>query len=106
MATSKEYIEYVASQLSDVGAVRFKKMFGEYMIYINDKPVFLVCDDCVYVKILPALDSILQNPPIGLPYDSAKPHYMMDPDDKDLLCAAARILEPVTPLPKPRKKRT
>jgi TfoX/Sxy family transcriptional regulator of competence genes len=34
MATTLEYIEYVAAQVADCGAVRYKKMFGEYMVYI------------------------------------------------------------------------
>ena len=39
MATTNEYIEYVCEQIKDIGEVRYKKMFGEYMVYINDKPV-------------------------------------------------------------------
>lgn len=53
MATSQEYIEFVCEQLVGVENVRYKKMFGEYMVYVNDKPVLLVCDNTVYVKKLP-----------------------------------------------------
>jgi DNA helicase-2/ATP-dependent DNA helicase PcrA len=38
-----------------VGAVRYKKMFGEYMVYVNEKPILLVCDNTVFVKILDRL---------------------------------------------------
>lgn len=39
MATTIYFIEYVCEQISSVGAVRYKKMFGEYMVYVNEKPV-------------------------------------------------------------------
>ena len=53
MSTSVSYIQFVCDQLQDFLAVRWRKMFGEYMVYVNDKPVLLVCDDTVFVKILP-----------------------------------------------------
>ncbi|MCI6817904.1 MAG: transcriptional regulator, partial [Clostridium sp.] len=52
MATSIEFIEYVCEQVSGIGIVRYRKMFGEYMVYINDKPILLVCDNTVFVKEL------------------------------------------------------
>ncbi len=42
MATSIDYIEYVCEQIRGVGEIRYKKMFGEYMVYVNDKPVIIV----------------------------------------------------------------
>ena len=32
------------------GEVWSRKMFGEYMAYLNEKPVLLVCDNTVFVK--------------------------------------------------------
>lgn len=56
MATSVDFIEYVCEQISGTGLVRYKKMFGEYMVYVNNKPILLVCNNTVYVK---QLDCIL-----------------------------------------------
>lgn len=53
MATTKDYIEYVCERLHGAGGLRYRKMFGEYMVYVNDKPVLLVCDNTVFVKIVP-----------------------------------------------------
>ena len=50
MSTSKEFVEYVCEQIHKIGFLRYKKMFGEYMIYVNDKPILLVCDNTVYIK--------------------------------------------------------
>ena len=35
MATSKEFIEYVCDRVAPFGAVNAKKMFDEYMVYID-----------------------------------------------------------------------
>ena len=105
MATGKDYIEYVCEQLDGAGAVRNRKMFGEYMVYINDKPIFLVCDDTVYVKLHEELAELLKNSSRGTPYEGAKEHYILDVDNAELLKKVSEILEPLTPLPKPKKKK-
>jgi TfoX/Sxy family transcriptional regulator of competence genes len=104
MATSVDFIEYVCDQIAGVGDVRYRKMFGEYMVYVNNKPLLLVCDDMVFVKMLDVLKDTLQDAEIGTPYEGAKPHYILDIDNRDLSQQVIEILEPLTPLPKPRKK--
>ena len=59
MATSIEFIEYVCEQVSGIGIVRYRKMFGEYMVYINDKPILLVCDNTVFVKELECIKELM-----------------------------------------------
>jgi TfoX/Sxy family transcriptional regulator of competence genes len=105
MSTSTEYIQYVMERISGCGETRYKKMFGEYMVYIHDKPILLVCDNQVFVKILPCLDEWMAEAERGFPYDGAKEHYILDVDQADLTRAVIAALEPVTPLPKPRKKK-
>ncbi|MDR2125702.1 MAG: hypothetical protein LBP63_02570 [Prevotellaceae bacterium] len=34
-----DYVQYVIDQIRTAGTVRYKKMFEEYLIYLNDKPV-------------------------------------------------------------------
>ena len=104
MATSVEFIEYVCEQIREVGNVRYKKMFGEYMVYVNDKPVLLVCDDTVYVKMLDIVADDLADAQRGLPYEGTKEHYILDIDNRDLAIKVVEKLERVTPIPKPRKK--
>ncbi len=104
MATSEEYIEFVCEQINDVGIVRFKKMFGEYMIYVNDKPMLLVCDSTVYVKKLDCIDELMREADRGYPYKGAKEHYILDIEDTDFCKEIVEILEKVTPIPKPKKK--
>lgn len=107
MASSPEFVNYICEQLDGLGAVRFRKMFGEYMVYLNDKPVVIICDDRPMVKMLPCLEALLQDRPTQPPYEGAKDHYLLDPDDRETLREAVRLAEEVTPLPKkkaPKKK--
>lgn len=83
MATDLEFIEYVIEQLREILDVRYRKMFGEYMIYASDRPVMLVCDNNCYVKILPETQEIIPDNEKGCPYEGAKPHFIVDIDDRD-----------------------
>lgn len=104
MATTLEYIEYVCEQIKGVGSIRYRKMFGEYMVYINDKPILLVCDNTVFVKKLDCIQENMKNALTGFPYDGAKEHYILDIDNKDLSNEVILLLEKAIPLPKPKKK--
>lgn len=107
MATTQDFIEYVCDQISGTGSIRYKKMFGEYMVYVNENPLLLVCNNTVYVKKLDndTLAEKLQNAAVGNPYTGAKEQYILDIDDAELSRDIIRILEPITPVPKPRKKK-
>lgn len=103
MATSLDYIEFVSGQIAGTGTVRYKKMFGEYMFYVNDKPILLVCDNTVFVKILPCLKELMADADRGYPYKGAREHYILDIEDHNLTTAVIATLLPVTPVPKPKK---
>ena len=105
MATSLEFIEYVCEQISGKREIRYRKMFGEYMIYINEKPILLVCDNTVFVKMLDEIKKELDTTLVGYPYKGAKQHYILDIDNREQSLKVIDILEPITPLPKPRKKK-
>jgi TfoX/Sxy family transcriptional regulator of competence genes len=104
VSTDIDFIEFVCEQIDGTGTVRYKKMFGEYMVYVNDKPILLVCDNTVFVKILPELDELMKEAGKGFPYDGAKEHYLLDIDDSEFSKRIIGILEPITLLPKPKKK--
>ncbi|MDR0854024.1 MAG: TfoX/Sxy family protein [Clostridiales Family XIII bacterium] len=105
MATDIDFIEFVCEQIRGIGEIRYRKMFGEYMVYVNDKPILLVCDNTVFVKILPEIEELMKEADRGYPYDGAKEHYVLDIDDAEFSKQIIGILEPITPVPKPRKKK-
>lgn len=105
MSTTADYIEYVCEQISGVGAVRYRKMFGEYMVYINDKPILLVCDNTVYVKKLDIISNVMKDAEKDFPYNGAKEHYILDIDNSRLSREVIELLEPHISIPKPKKKK-
>lgn len=104
MATKVDYIEFVCEQIRGMGTVQYRKMFGEYMVYVNEKPLLLVCDNTVFVKIIPELTGVMARAEKGMPYEGGKAHYILDIENAELTRAVITILEPITPLPKSRKK--
>lgn len=105
MATPVDYIEFVCEQVRGFQSVRYRKMFGDYMVYVNDKPILLVCDSTVYVKKLPQLSEVMSDAQCGVPYDGAKEHYILDIENGELTEQVCTILEQITPLPKKRTKK-
>lgn len=105
MSTTQDFAEYVCEQIRDSGNVRYRKMFGEYMVYVNDKPILLVCDNTVFVKQIDAVAELFQSADVGYPYNGAKPHYILDIDDAALSNQVVSVLEPLTFIPKPKKKK-
>lgn len=104
MATSVNFINYVCEQLEGIGDISYKKMFGEYMIYFNNKPVMIVCNNTAFVKKIECIEDMMANARIGFPYKGAKEHYILDIDNSDFSKDIVTKIEKVTPLPKSKKK--
>ena len=99
MATQKETIEFILGKLRDRGLFTARAMFGEYALYADGKVVALVCDDLLYVKILPASQELERQCEKGEPYPGAKPHYLVEEGQLStverlpaILCAAAEAI--------------
>lgn len=59
MSCSLDFIEFVCQQIEAVGAIRYRKMFGDYMIYANEKPVIIACDNIAFVKQHKAIETLM-----------------------------------------------
>lgn len=108
MSTSFDFIDFVIDQVSAAGNIRTRKMFGEFMLYCDDRPVLLVCDDTVFVKKNSVTCNIFKShgvtPECGIPYPDAKEHYIVDIENAELAVELVREMRRITPIPKPRKK--
>lgn len=106
MSTSEEYIRFVLEQLDGVEAVTCRKMFGEYLVYVNEKPVLTLCDNRVFVKKLPQVAVLMADAECGYPYEGAKEAYLLNLGDDARIDALLPMLVEHTPLPRPRKKKS
>ena len=105
MATRVELVEFICSRLQKLGIVRYRKMFGDYMVYLNEKPVILLCDNIAYVKKHPGIAGIMENAETGIPYNGAKEHYILDVDHEDSLLKVVGALEKILPYPGEKKRK-
>ena len=54
MATQKRTVAYLLDQVTQIGAVSAKPMFGEYGLYVDGTMIGSICDDQLYLKPTPA----------------------------------------------------
>ena len=78
MGTQRGTIDFILSKLRDPQRFSARAMFGEYALYCDGKVVALVCDDRLFVKIVPASQSLEPLCEKGEPYPGARPHYLVD----------------------------
>ena len=104
MATDLSYIQFVTEQLRGEEAT-YKKMFGEYMVYVDGKPVFTVCDNTVFVKEVKELADVMTEAERGYPYNGAKEHYILDIENTELVEQVVKVLKRVIPVPKKKIKK-
>lgn len=100
MACTTDYIDFVCSQIEGVGVIRTRKMFGDWCIYIDEKPVILACDNICYVKMLPEIADLMTDACTGFPYDGAKEHYILDIEHRNEAISVIGVLLPLIPYPK------
>ena len=84
MASSKEYLEFIIGQLSELEEITYRAMMGEFIIYYRGKVVGGIYDDRLLVKIVNSNKKY--NMQESIPYESAKPMYLVDDiDNSELL---------------------
>ena len=72
MASTKEYLEYVLEQLSEVDGLRYRPMMGEYLIYCKNRLVGGVYDDRLLVKPTKSALALLPDAPREEPYPGVR----------------------------------
>jgi TfoX/Sxy family transcriptional regulator of competence genes len=105
VASDLSFVEHVCDQLHGVERVTYRKMFGEYAIYIGEKVVALVCDNQLFVKQTDAGRALLKKPVMAPPYPGGKPAFLIDAelDDGELISALFEATAKELPEPKPKK---
>ena len=78
MASSTDFVQYIADQCSGAGEIVTKKMFGDYGIYCDGKIFGLICDDCFYLKPTEAVRTLLRIVDMRPPYEGAKEYFYIE----------------------------
>jgi TfoX/Sxy family transcriptional regulator of competence genes len=107
MASDQHFLEHVCDQAGLGQALSWRKMFGEYALYLDARVVALVCGNQLFVKPTDAgrqlLGMVLERPA----YPGEKPWFLMadELDNRALLRQLFLATAAALPLPKPRKPR-
>ena len=84
MATTKDYRDFILEQLKLLDNITCRSMMGEYLLYYNGLLFGGIYDDRLLVKIVDSNKKY--NMQESIPYESAKPMYLVDDvDNQELL---------------------
>jgi len=104
MASTPEFVGFVAEQLDGAGDIACRKMFGEYGIYCYGKFFACICDNQFFVKITEAGKEFMPDGETAPPYEGARPYFLVtDLDDREFLKELTQVTCAALPAPKPRK---
>lgn len=105
MASTLEFTEYVAEQLSGAGEITYKKMFGEYGLYCNGKFFGSVEDNQLYIKITKPGEELIPNAVIASPHEGSRYFLIENLEDTDFLAKLIMKTCDALPAPKPKKRK-
>ena len=96
MATTKDYKDFVLSQLSILEDIKCRPMMGEYLLYYKDTLFGGIYDDRLLVKKTESNKKYKMEE--AIPYEGAKPMYLVDDIDnidtlKDIVLDTYKDLE-------------
>ena len=104
MASSKEYLDFILEQLSELEEIAYRAMMGEYILYYRGKIVGGIYDDRLLIKPVKSAISLMPDATYELPYEGAKEMLLVDDvDNKDFLTQLFNAM--YEELPNPKKKK-
>ncbi|MBQ6755851.1 MAG: TfoX/Sxy family protein [Oscillospiraceae bacterium] len=104
MASSREYLNFILDELSELDGITCRAMMGEYIIYFRGKIIGGVYDDRFLVKPTPGAKALMPEAGLETPYEGVKPMLLVDNvEDRAFL---RELIEGMYPeLPEKKQKR-
>lgn len=104
MASSKDYLNFVLEQLSQLEEITYRAMMGEYILYYRGKVIGGIYDDRLLVKPVKSALSLMPTASYELPYEGAKEMLLVDSvDNKEFLTQLFDAMYEELPTPKKKK---
>ena len=101
MSSTKDYLNFILEQLSDLDKITYKAMMGEFLIYYRGKLVGGIYDDRLLVKPVKSAIKYMSQAVYSLPYEGAKEMLLVDNvDDKGYLAGLFEAMYDDLPMPK------
>ena len=106
MASSKEYLQFILEQLSDLEEINYRAMMGEYILYYRSRIAGGIYDDRLLVKPTKSAVSYMEIATYELPYDGAKEMLLVeDIDSKEYLTGLFNAMYDELPVHKSNNKK-
>lgn len=81
MASTKEYLDFIMEQLSNLEEITYRAMMKEYILYYRGKIVGGIYDDRLLVKPVESAIHYMSKVQYELPYDGAKEMLLVEEVD-------------------------
>ncbi len=104
MASSKEYLNYILEQLSELEDITYRAMMGEFILYYRGKIVGGIYDDRLLIKTTKSAVAYMPDASYELPYEGAKEMLLVeDVDSREYLTNLFNAMYDELPAPKKKK---
>lgn len=103
MSSSKEYLDFILEQLSELEDISYRAMMGEYIIYYTGRIIGGIYDDRLLVKPVKSAIDYMPDAKYELPYEDAKAMLLVD--NRKYLTNLFEVMLDELPVSKVRKKK-
>jgi TfoX/Sxy family transcriptional regulator of competence genes len=107
MATEQAFVDYVVTQSGLEQRLSYRRMFGEYALYLGGKVVAFACSNQLLLKPTAEGRALIKNVTEGAPYPGAKMYLKIvdELEDRDQLRRLFETTAEVLPMPAPKRPR-
>ena len=104
MASTKDYLDFILGQLSELDEISYRAMMGEYVLYYRGKVFGGIYDNRFLVKPTKSAGAMMPDADMELPYEGAKEMLLVDDvENREFL---RDLLEAMyDELPEPKRKK-
>lgn len=105
MVSSKEYLDFIIDQFSELEEISYRPMMGEYILYYRGKIIGGIYDNRLLLKPVKVVMDQLEQARLERPYEGAKEMILIeDLEDKSFLMRLIKDMYEDLPAPKVKKK--
>lgn len=78
MSSSKDYLQFILDQLSDLPEISYRQMMWEYILYFHWKIIGWIYDNRLLLKPTEKVKNLIKNLEMQTPYPWGKPMIYVD----------------------------
>jgi len=106
MSSEQSFVDYIVDQIENAGTIAYRKMFGEYALYCNNKVVALICNNQLFVKQTAVGRDFIGDVVEAPAYPGAKMSFLIEDkiEDREWISNLIRITAKELPEQKPKQK--